>query len=65
MGSFKVPEVQMDYTKLEAYTPVTEDYFSDGRFALRQRFKYATEIPHQPDDLSQFWVNSSVCRDPR
>ena len=39
-GWFKVPEIQMDYTKLEAYTPVTEDYFTDGRFALVSAFKY-------------------------
>ncbi len=59
-GWFKVPEVQMDYTKLELYTPVTVDYFTDGRFALVSALKYAenpTISPNAP--IPQFWANSN------
>jgi len=57
-GWFQIPDVQMDYTKLEKYTPVTVDYFTDGRFALVSALKYAENPTISPDaPIPQFWVN--------
>jgi hypothetical protein len=58
-GWFKLPDIQMDYTKLTKYTPVTEDYFSDGRFAEASAFIYAQNPTMISLDapVAQFWIN--------
>ena len=70
LGWFQIPDVPLGYDEtgydqLEKYTPVTVDYFSDGRFALVSALKYA-ENPTISEDapVATFWVESSVAPNP-
>jgi hypothetical protein len=57
-GWFKIPEVQMDYTKLEEYTEVDQAFVEDGRANITTAIKYAENPIISPDAVApQFWAN--------
>ena len=70
LGWFRIPDVplgydEMGYDQLEKYTPVTVDYFTDGRFALVSALKYAENPTIYKDaPVATFWVESSVAPNP-
>ena len=70
LGWFQIPDVPLGYDetgydRLEEYTPVTVDYFTDGRFALVSALKYAENPTIYKDaPVATFWVESSVAPNP-
>lgn len=57
-GWFKMPEVQMDYTKLAEYTEVDQAFIEDGRANIVSALKYAENPTISPDAIApQYWAN--------
>jgi hypothetical protein len=58
LGWFKVPEVNMNYTKLAEYTEVEQSFIEDGRANIVTTLKYAENPTISPDAITpQYWVN--------
>jgi len=57
-GWFKVPEVQMDYTKLAEYTEVEQSFIEDGRANIVTALKYAENPTISPKAITpHYWAN--------
>ena len=58
LGWFKLPGVQMDYTKLAEYTEVEQSFIEDGRANIVTALKYAENPTISPDAVApQYWAN--------
>ncbi len=57
-GWFQVPKVQTNPEKLDEYTEVTEDFFTDGRANITTALQYAENPTISPDAIyPHYWAN--------